>query len=118
MLFADNGGGRFNGAFRSLLRRAFPELPVVDIPSDDAIFCEPYEFPNGAPPLWHHSGRRALGVKYEGRWIVFYHQGDINDAWKTGHSGASRSVAMQAYKMGINVMYRAFTQYLALHYKR
>ena len=50
--------------------------------------------------------------------MVFYHQGDLNDAWKTGHGGVSEKMADHAYKMGINVMYRAFTQYLALHYKR
>lgn len=116
MLFADNGGGNFDRGFRSLLHRAFPELPVIDISNDDILYKQPFVFPDGAPPLWHHSGRRGLGVKYNGRWIVFYHQGDINDAWKDGHSGASDQVAANAYKLGINIIYYSFCQYMALNF--
>ena len=116
MLFADNGGGNFNGSFRALVRRAFPDLKWVDIASDDVIFRMPFVFPNGAPPLWHHSGFRALGLKHNGRWIVFYHQGDLNDGWKTGHSGLSEGQATQAYKVGINVINYAFNQYTAIHF--
>jgi hypothetical protein len=72
----------------------------------------PYTFANGAPPLWHHGGMRALGIKHKGRWVVFYHPGDINDAWKTGHSGISPELARGAFQMGINIIYYAFTNYL------
>lgn len=116
MLFADNGGGSFNQHFRALMRRCFPELDWVDIANDDILYRQPFIFPNGAPPLWHHSGTRALGLKHGGRWIVFYHQGDINDAWKTGHSGATESQAMQAYRLGINIINYAFNQYMHIHY--
>lgn len=116
LVFADNGGGNFDGGFRALLRRVFPDLPVVEIAYDDAVFRYPYQFPNGAPPLWHHSGNRALGVKYKGRWVVFYHQGDINDAWKDGHSGASGETAAQAYKLGVNVINYSFNQYMSLNF--
>jgi hypothetical protein len=111
MLFFDNGGGNFNQAVEKLLALVFPERKLFDIPNDDPIYQKPYQFPNGAPPLWHHSGRRALGIKEKDRWIVFYHQGDINDAWQTGHSGVSKTVEESAYKMGINVMYYAHTTF-------
>lgn len=117
LLFADNGGGRFDNHFRPLMRRVFPELPLVEISKDDVIFQQPFLFPSGAPPLWHHSGNNAMGIKYKGRWVVFYHQGDINDAWKTGHSGATPGVAMQAYKMGVNVINYAFTQYMSINFE-
>jgi hypothetical protein len=55
-------------------------------------------------------------MKYQGRWVVFYHQGDVNDAWKTGHSGVSDAMANQAYKLGVNVMNYAFNQYMFLNY--
>ncbi len=116
LIFADNGGGSFNHHFRALMRRCFPELDWVDIANDDIIYRQPFVFPNGAPPLWHHSGMRALGLKYNERWIVFYHQGDINDAWKTGHSGASEAQAMQAYRLGVNIINYAFNQYMRIHY--
>jgi hypothetical protein len=117
MIFADNGGGNFNAAFRSLMQRVLPEGQWIDIANDDIIYRQPYLFPNGAPPLWHHSGRRALGMKHQGRWVVFYHQGDINDAWQTGGSGTSDALQAQAFKMGINVVNYAFNQYMALHWE-
>jgi hypothetical protein len=116
MIFADNGGGTFNREFRKLMTRCFPELDWVDIASDDILYQQPFIFPNGAPPLWHHSGMRALGLKHNDRWIVFYHQGDINDAWKTGHSGASEAQAKQAYHLGVNIINYAFNQYMHIHY--
>ncbi|MBM4035191.1 MAG: DUF4159 domain-containing protein [Planctomycetes bacterium] len=117
MIFADNGGGNFDYHFRKLMRQCFPELhPWTDIANDDILYQQPFVFPNGAPPLWHHSGMRALGLKYNERWVVFYHQGDINDAWKTGHSGATEAQAMQAYRLGINIINYAFNQYMHIHF--
>jgi len=116
MIFADNGGGNFNSTFRALMRRVMPDNDWVDIANDDVIYRQPYRFPNGAPPLWHHSGTRALGMKHQGRWVVFYHQGDINDAWQTGGSGASASLQTQAFKLGVNVVNYAFGQYMGIHH--
>ena len=117
MLFADSAGGGFDHYFFNMCRQVFgPGKPLVDIPDDDPLYREPFVFPNGAPPLWHHHGRhRPLGIKHEGRWVVFYHPGDMGDAWKTGHSGASKAVASRAYKLGINIMYYTFTRYLEKH---
>jgi hypothetical protein len=117
MIFADNGGGHFNRSFRNLMQRVFPELEWVDIASDDIIFRQPFLFPNGAPPLWHHSGNRALGLKHNGRWVVFYHQGDLNDAWQEGHSGVSEELASQAYRLGVNIVNYAFNKYYERHYE-
>lgn len=115
MIFADNGGGSFDRSFRAAMRRLFPGQKWITISNDDPLFRYPYTFPNGAPPLWHHSGTKAVGLKHHGRWIVFYHQGDLNDAWKTGHSGIDAGLANQAYKMGVNIMFYAFTHYLDQH---
>lgn len=112
LLFGDNGGGYFDRSFRAMLKRVLPNHTLVDIANDDVIYQLPYYFPDGAPRLWHHSGNRALGIKNNGRWIVFYHQGDINDAWKTGGSGASRQVQLMAFRMGANVIAYAFSRYL------
>lgn len=112
MLFADCGGARWDGAFRSVASQLFPGEPLLTIADDDPLFQVPYAFANGAPPLWHHGGQRALGIKHKGRWVVFYHPGDINDAWKTGHSGMDARLAEGATQMGVNIVYYAFTQYL------
>ena len=112
MLFADAGSGRWDREFRMFIHEVFPDKRLIDIPDDDEIFQMPYTFPNGAPPLWHHGGNRASGMKHKGRWIVFYHPGDMNDAWKSGRSGMDIDTADKSYQMGINVMYYAITRYL------
>lgn len=112
MLFADASSPEWDRNFRDFMRVMFPAEPLVVIADDDPIFAIPFAFPNGAPPLWHHGGMRALGVKSKGRWMVFYHPGDIHDAWKTGHSGIEREKAKQAFEMGTNIIYYAFTHYL------
>ena len=116
LLFIDNGGGQFGRAVRSLVSRVFPDKPFIDIPNDDPIYQKPFLFPDGAPPFWHHDGTRAKGVRVGDRLAVYYHPGDINDAWKDGHSGASGEVAAQAYRLGINVMYYAFNAYYERHF--
>ena len=113
MLFGDCGAPAFGQSFRQLATSLLGER-MVEISDDDPLFREPYVFLNGAPPLWHHDGRRALGVKYKGRWAIFYHPGDINDAWKTGHSGMRKDLADGAYQMGVNIVYYSFTRYLEL----
>ncbi len=118
MIFIDNGGGYFDRSVRNLLRRVFPGKPLVDIPNDDPIYQRPYVFPDGAPPLWHHAGYRAMGIRDEGRWVVYYHPGDVNDAWKDDHSGVTAEVADQAYKLGVNIMFYAFNQYYSRHYEQ
>lgn len=116
MIFADNGGGSFNRSFKGMMKKVLPDKKWVTIANDDIIFRQPYLFPNGAPPLAAHSGSRALGLKHNGRWIAFYHQGDINDAWKSNVSGLSPAVQSAAFKMGVNVVNYAFTQYLSQHF--
>ena len=112
MLFADAGSAHWDREFRRFIQAVFPDKRLIDIADDDPIFQIPYTFANGAPPLWHHGGTRAMGVKHRGRWVVFYHPGDMNDAWKNGRSGMDLDTADKAYQMGINVMYYAITRYL------
>jgi hypothetical protein len=113
MLFGDAGGPGWGSAFRHWIQRqVLPGSEWLVIADDDPIFQMPYQFPHGAPPFWHHDGTKALGIKYKGRWCVFYHPGDVNDAWKIGRSGISRARAEMAYEVGINVAYYAFTHYL------
>jgi hypothetical protein len=118
LLFADCGSPAWDRAFRNLLPALLPGKSLVEISDDDGIFQAPFVFPNGAPPLWHHGGNRTMGVRHNGRWIVFYHPGDVNDAWKTGHSGLSPEKAQGAFQVGVNVLYYAFTQYLEMTAKQ
>lgn len=112
MLFVDGSSLTFDRSFRSFVHALFPGEDLRVISDDDPIFQTPFVFPHGAPPLWHHGGSRALGIRRGNRWMVFYHPGDLHDAWKTGHSGVRPEIARQAYQLGINVVFHAFTHYM------
>ncbi len=114
MIFASCSSPAWDRSFRVFAQRLMPGEPLVTIADDDTLFQIPYTFPNGAPPLWHHGGFRALGIKHKGRWCVFYHPGDINDAWKTGHEGIDPAMAEGAIQMGVNIVYYSFTHYLEM----
>ena len=110
MIFADNGGNQFHSAFLRLMQSALPEVAAVEIPDDDPIYQAPYPL-NGCPPLWAHSGTKALGWKKDGRWVAFYHQGSISDAWKDTHGGTSAESAEQSYQLGVNILAQAMAGY-------
>mgnify|MGYP001589076371 CR=1 FL=1 len=114
MLLADCGSERWDRSFREFMRQLLPEKRLLVIAEDDPIFQLPYVFPNGAPPLWHFGGMRAMGVKDQGRWVVFYHPGGLKSAWKTDHSGIAEDLVKGSYEVGINVVYYSFTHYLGI----
>ncbi len=115
LLFADCGSPQWHNAFGAWSHRLFPDQPLLDISNDDPIFHSYFHFNNGAPPLWHHGGERALGIKQDGRWVVFYFPGDMNDAWKTGHNDATPAAVRQSYEMGINVVKYAIDHYWGMN---
>ncbi len=110
MIFADNGGNQFHSVFIRLMQQALPEVAAVEIPDDDPIYQAPYRL-TGCPPLWAHSGTRAMGWKKDGRWVAFYHQGSISDAWKDTHGGTSAESAEQSYQLGVNILAQAMAGY-------
>jgi len=112
MLFADCSSPQWDGQFRAFVQALLPGEPLREIADDDPIFQAPFTFANGAPPMWHHGGMRALGVKHKDRWVVFYHPGDLHDAWKTGRSGLTPEKASGAMELGVNIVYYSFTHYL------
>ena len=58
---------------------------------------------------------RALGIKQDGRWVVFYSPGDMHDAWKTGHNNAASGAVRQAYELGVNVVKYGIDHYWAMN---
>ncbi len=112
MLIGDAGSQAWAPSFLQFARSVLPDKELLVVADDDPLFQMPYQFPHGAPALWHHGGTRAMGMKHKGRWVVFFHPGDMNDAWKTGSSGLDPKMAEGAYQMGVNLVYYAFTHYL------
>ena len=58
-----------------------------------------------------HGGRLPLGWKVDGRWVCYYHPGDIGDAWADGHAGIKADVFEACFQLGVNVIYYAHLEY-------
>jgi Domain of unknown function (DUF4159) len=110
MLFASSGSGHFHNQFMSLMNRVLPDVPPVAIPLDDVIHKVPYSVPS-LPYVVPHGGKEAIGWSADGRWLVYYHPGDISDAWSDGHAGVSREVYDSCFRLGVNVINYAHIEY-------
>ena len=111
MLFGDNGGSRhFHNQFLSMMNRILPNVRPVPIPLDDVIHRIPYQIPY-LPYVAPHGGKEALGWYKDGRWVAYYHPGDIGDAWSDGHAGVSADIWESCYRIGTNVTFYAHSEY-------
>jgi hypothetical protein len=112
MLIADAGSPSFDRSFRDLMRKVFAGKSLLNIADDDRLYQLPFNFPNGAPTFWSHGGTRGMGIKHNNRWMVFYHPGDMNDAWKSsGYSDVTPELRRRAYNLGINIVFYAFNEW-------
>ena len=111
MLFCDNGGSRhFHNQFLALMNRVMPDVRPVPIPLDDVIHRVPYQIPY-LPYVVPHGGNEALGWYKDGRWVAYYHPGDIGDAWSDGHAGIKAEIWEACYQLGTNVIFYAHAEY-------
>ncbi len=111
MLFGDNGGSRhFHNQFLAMMNRVEPSIRPVPIPLDDIIHRVPFQIPY-LPYVAPHGGNEALGWYKDGRWIAYYHPGDIGDAWADGHAGVKADIWESCYKLGVNVINYGHIEY-------
>lgn len=111
MLFCDNGGSRhFHNQFIALMNRVLPDVRPVPVPLDDIIHRVPYQIPY-LPYVAPHGGKEALGWYKDGRWVAYYHPGDIGDAWADGHAGVKADIWESCYRLGTNVLFYAHSEY-------
>ena len=111
MLFCDNGGSRhFHNQFLSMMNRVLPDVRPVPIPLDDIIHRVPYQIPY-LPYVAPHGGKEALGWYQDGRWVAYYHPGDIGDAWADGHAGVKADIWESCYQLGTNVIFYGHAEY-------
>ncbi|MFO0870133.1 MAG: DUF4159 domain-containing protein [Pirellulales bacterium] len=111
MLFGSNGGsGHFHQQFLALMNQVAPDVRPVPIPLDDPIHTIPYRLA-AVPIVAPHGGREALGWYKDGRWICYYHPGDISDAWCDDHAGVGAEVWEACYQLGVNVLFYAHAEH-------
>jgi hypothetical protein len=72
-LWADDNFG-MDKSFRELMRRVYPETPLVELPFTHEIFRQPHAFPAGAPKVHEHDGGppRVYAIVRNGRVAVLY----------------------------------------------
>lgn len=108
MLFADNGGSAaWHSQFFNLMRQVLPNAEPIPVPFDHPVHRGIHSLPMVVP----HGGRVAYGWVVESRLVVYYHPGDIGDAWADGHAGVSREIYEGCYRLGANIMLYAHTEY-------
>lgn len=72
-LWADDNFG-MDKSFRELMRRVYPETPLVELPFTHPLFQYPNAFPAGAPKVHEHDGGppRVYAIVRNGRVAVLY----------------------------------------------
>jgi hypothetical protein len=72
-LWADDNFG-IDKSFRELMRKLYPETPLVELPFTHPLFQYPTRFPGGAPKVHEHDGgpARVFAVIRNGRVVVLY----------------------------------------------
>jgi hypothetical protein len=72
-LWADDNFG-LDKSFRELMRRLYPETPLIELPFSHELFRTPNAFPNGAPKIHEHDGgpARVFAIVKDGRVRVLY----------------------------------------------
>lgn len=113
MIFADNGGSsQWHGQFFAMMDKVLEGTGVypVKVPLDDVIHRIPFTLPF-VPYVAPHGGKDAWGWYKDGRWLAYYHPGDIGDAWADGHAGVRREIYEACYQLGVNVIFYAHAEY-------
>jgi len=100
-------------SLRPALKRVFPNLDLVELPSNHPIYQTVYSFKDGLPKIHEHHGGspRGYGLFYQGRLVLFYSfNTDIGDGLEDPdvHKDppAKREAAL---KMAINVVMYALS---------
>ncbi|RFC55299.1 DUF4159 domain-containing protein [Brumimicrobium aurantiacum] len=92
---------------RPELEKLFPNLDLVEIPYDHALFNQKFKF-NGLPKIHEHDDKRpqAFGIFIEGRMALLYtYESDLGDGWEdlSVHNDTQENHE-KALKMGINIL--------------
>ncbi len=90
------------------LKKVFPAIDLVELPSNHPIFNQTYSFPKGLPKIHEHDDNRsqAFGIVYEGRLICLYtYETDLGDGWEDQEvHGDSPEKRKEALEMGANII--------------
>ncbi len=100
---------------RPQMKKVFPELDFMELPSSHPIFNQKFKFSNGLPKIHEHDNKRpqALALIYKGRIVCFYtYECDLGNGWEDfgTYPTDSKESRERALKMGANLVQYALTQ--------
>jgi hypothetical protein len=100
---------------RPQMKKVFPDLDFIELPSNHILYNQKYKFPGGLPKIHEHDGKRPQGLAliYKGRLVCYYtFESDLGNGWEVAGTYASDSeeIRQQALKMGANLIQYALTQ--------
>jgi hypothetical protein len=99
---------------RPQMKKVFPELDFVELPTNHLIYHQKYNFPTGLPKIHEHDNKspQGFGLIYEGRLVCFYsYETDLGDGWEdfAVHLD-SDEIRTKALQMGANIIQYVFTK--------
>lgn len=100
---------------RPQMKKVFPELDFVELPSNHILYNQKFKFPAGLPKIHEHDGKRPQGLAliYKGRIVCYYtFECDLGNGWEDAgtYAGDSEDTRQKALKMGSNLIQYALTQ--------
>lgn len=100
---------------RPQMKKVFPELDFVELPSSHPIYHQMFNFPGGLPKIHEHDGKRpqGLGLIFKGRLVCYYtHESDLGNGWEDAgtYPGDTEATRLKALRMGSNILQFAFSQ--------
>ena len=99
---------------RKAVKKTFPELELIELPFEHAIYHQKYNFPNGLPKVHKHDEKapQGFGLLFEGRLIVFYdYECDLGDGWEDFEvHNDPEEIRQKALQMGANILQYVFTE--------
>lgn len=100
---------------RPQMKKVFPELDFVELPSNHLLYNQKFKFPAGLPKIHEHDGKRpqGLAIIFKGRIVCYYtFECDLGNGWEDAgtYAGDSEDSRQKALKMGSNLVQYALTQ--------
>ena len=100
---------------RPQMKRVFPDLDFIELPSNHILYNQKFKFPGGLPKIHEHDGKRPQGFAliYKGRIVCYYtFECDLGNGWEVAgtYSSDSEETRQKALKMGANLVQYALTQ--------
>lgn len=99
---------------RPQMKKVFPELDFVELPSNHKIYNQKFKFPNGLPKIHEHDNKRPQGfaLVYKGRVVCYYsYECDLGNGWEDfgTYPSDTQESRNNALKMGANLVQYALT---------